>query len=146
MRGKQPHKFIRPLVICLFRNDGRFLASLGTDSVKDQDFYRPLGGMIEFGETAEAALKREIREELGEEIKNIKYLGTFENLFTYEGKPGHEIILVFDAEFINSSVYEKDVIDVNEADFWYKAYWITYEEFHSGALTVYPVAIKEFLL
>jgi 8-oxo-dGTP pyrophosphatase MutT (NUDIX family) len=145
MKGKQPHKFIRPLVICLFRNDGRFLASLGTDSVKDQDFYRPLGGMIEFGETSEAALKREIKEELGEEITNIKYLGTTESLFTYEGGAGHEIVMAFDAEFINRSLYAKNEIDVIEGDIFYKAYWINIEDLLSGKVIVYPEGIIEMI-
>lgn len=145
MKGRRPRNSIRPLAICLFRNNGRFLAALGNDSVKGNEFYRPLGGMIEFGETAEAALKREIMEELSEEITNVKYLGTVENIFTYEGGPGHEIIMVFDAEFINGSLYEKEVIDVNEADIWYSAHWIRYEDLLSGKITVYPEAMKEML-
>ena len=142
---KGPHNFIRPLVICLFRNNGRFLAALGNDSVKKQEFYRPLGGMIEFMETAEGALKREIMEELNEVITNIRYLGTFENLFTYEGRPGHEIVMIYDADFENRLLYEKDVIDVNEADIWFKAHWISDEDMLSGKVIVYPKAIRKLL-
>jgi 8-oxo-dGTP pyrophosphatase MutT (NUDIX family) len=40
------------------------LVAHGHDSVKSEDFYRPLGGGIEFGELSEAALRREIKEEL----------------------------------------------------------------------------------
>lgn len=54
------HEFTRPLVICLFSNNGRILAAKGTDSVKKNEFYRPLGGMIEFSERSSDALKREI--------------------------------------------------------------------------------------
>lgn len=145
MKDRGPQKLIRPLVICLFRNNGRFLAALGNDSIKGHEFYRPLGGMIEFMETAEVALKREIMEELNEEIINIKYLGTAENLFTYEGEPGHEIIMIYDADFVNKSLYEKEVIDVSEADIWYKAHWFSNDDLLSGKVTVYPEAIKRLL-
>ena len=66
------HEFTRPLVICLFSNNGRILAAKGTDSVKQNEFYRPLGGMIEFGERSSDALKREILEETNQEITNLK--------------------------------------------------------------------------
>lgn len=41
---------IRPLAICVFRHAGRILVAEGTDEVKGETFYRPLGGAIEFGE------------------------------------------------------------------------------------------------
>ncbi|MEX2081522.1 MAG: NUDIX domain-containing protein, partial [Dehalococcoidia bacterium] len=62
----------------------------GYDAVKEQAFYRPLGGGIEFGETAEEAVIREMREEIGAETRVMRHLMTVENLFTYEGQPGHE--------------------------------------------------------
>jgi predicted RNA-binding protein with PIN domain len=84
-------------------------------------------------------------EELGEEIHNIRYLATVENLFTYEGEAGHEIIMIFDAEFQDSSIYEKEVVDVSEADVWYKAHWVSKDDLISGKVIVYPEGIKELL-
>ena len=37
-------------------------------------------------------------EELGFEPINIKYSKTVENIFEFNGKKGHEIVLVYDAE------------------------------------------------
>lgn len=59
--------------------------------------YRPLGGAIEFGERAEAALHREFREELDRSLSDVRLLGVMENLYTHEGAPGHEIIFAFRA-------------------------------------------------
>jgi hypothetical protein len=50
---------------------------------------RPLGGSIEFGETREAALKREFVEELRCEISISGPWHTFENIYQHEGRTGH---------------------------------------------------------
>ena len=76
-------KRIRPLALGIFRHDGRLLVFEGHDPVKDETFYRPLGGGIEFGETGAQAMAREMREEIGAEVTNVRYLGLCENIFTY---------------------------------------------------------------
>lgn len=142
---KDNSNFTRPLVICVFRHNGKILACLGNDTVKNNEFYRPLGGMIEFGETSESALKREIIEELGEEITNTKYLGTLENIFTYNGKPHHEIVLVYNAEFVNRELYSKKTIEVDEADIFYQAHWLSISECKTGMHVIYPEGLTEIL-
>jgi len=142
MTGKW-HEFTRPIVICLFSNNGRILAAKGADSVKQTEFYRPLGGMIEFGEHSSEALKREIMEETGQEITNLKYITTIENIFTYEGKSGHEIVMVYDAEFTDKSLYEKEDIDVTEGEIWCKAYWLNINDCKNGKITLYPEGILD---
>ena len=137
--------FTRPIVICLFSNNGRILADKARDSVKDQVFYRPLGGMIEFGEHSTDAIKREIFEETKQEIKNLKFLGSLENIFTYEGKEGHEIVLVYDAEFVNAELYEKEEIDVTEGSICSKAYWLPVNDCIEGKFRVYPDGITDLL-
>ena len=135
----KPLPFTRPLVICIFSHKGKILVCEGTDTVKNETFYRPAGGMIEFQEKADDALRREIKEETGEDIKNIKYLTTVENIFTYEGKPGHEIILVYDAEFVDKEIYKRERVKITESnDAWCNAYWKTPDEFGGGKLILYP--------
>ena len=86
---------IRPLALCVFRDGDRILVFEGFDPLKNQTFYRPLGGGIEFGESSEDAVRREIREEMNAEITDLSFLGTFENIFTFNGIPGHEIVQVY---------------------------------------------------
>ena len=47
---------IRPLTLCIIKNNDRVLVGDGYDSKKGEVFYRLLGGGIEFGEAAEEAL------------------------------------------------------------------------------------------
>jgi 8-oxo-dGTP pyrophosphatase MutT (NUDIX family) len=86
------------------------------DSVKQQTFYRPLGGGIEFGEGSEAAVIREIREEIGAEIADLQYIGTLENIFTYNGANGHEIVQIYDARFVDEALYAASRIPGVESD------------------------------
>ena len=53
------------------------------------------------------AFIREIHEETETEITNIKYIGTLENIFTFNGGAGHGIVQVYDASFVDISFYMK---------------------------------------
>lgn len=142
---KDKSRVTRPLVICIFRNDDKILACLGKDTVKNTEFYRPLGGMIEFGEHSKDALRREIAEEISQDITNIKYLGILENIFTYNGKPHHEIVIVYDAGFEDESMYQLDEIKVNEVDIWYNAYWLRIEDCRNGKYLLYPEGLTDLI-
>lgn len=72
---------IRVVTICLFARGDQILVAEGFDAAKGSAFYRPLGGVVEFGETTRAALVREMKEELGQEVKGLRLVGTLENLF-----------------------------------------------------------------
>lgn len=135
---------IRPIVIALFIHDGCILVGDGYDPVKEQNFYRPLGGAIEFGEYGEAALRREIREELNAEISNIRYLGMMENLFTFDGIPGHEIVLVYDAAFADPARYEQKSFVGNEGGTPFTATWLPPSAFNQVS-PIYPEGILAFL-
>ncbi len=58
------------------------------------------GGFIDAGETAEQALEREVREEVGLRIRSIRYLATFPNEYVYQGfiLPVTDMFFVMEAE------------------------------------------------
>jgi 8-oxo-dGTP pyrophosphatase MutT (NUDIX family) len=140
---------IRPLAICVFSREGRILAAEGYDSVKSQTFYRPLGGRIEFGEHSRDTIVRELREEIGADAADLSYLGTLENVFTYNGEPGHEIVLVYDGRLADEALYRRESIECRDQDFGdllFIARWMPLEGFRgAGAPPLYPAGLLELL-
>ena len=65
---------IEPCVIVLISKGDKIL--LARHAYRNQDIYACIAGFIEAGESAEEAVRREVREEVGIEIKNIKYRGS----------------------------------------------------------------------
>ncbi len=139
---------IRPLAICVFRNNDRILVNRGYDPLKDQYFYRPLGGGIEFGERAAETVCREILEELSVEVdrESLQYLGTLENIFTYTGAAGHEIVLVYDGRLKAPELYARTEIVGKEADGEaIHATWKDLAEFGESQDILYPNGLLEML-
>ena len=137
---------VRPIVICVFRNRGRILVIDIHDPTTGENFYRPAGGGIEFGEPSEIALQREMREELGAEIESPALLGVLENIFYYDGRPGHEIVFVYDAQFVDKELYQKDrftVIENNGDQF--DAVWLDMSASGPQMPPVYPDGLAELL-
>jgi len=110
---------------------------------KNEDFYRLVGGGIDFGETGIEALKREVKEEINAEIKNIKYLGLIENIFNYEGKEMHEIALVYKAEFKDKEIYGKKEIKILDSRKPQKAYWLDKKIVFKAKF--YPEGLKKLI-
>ena len=136
-------KEIRPIVLGMVKKDNKVLVSKGYDKIKDETFYRSIGGGIEFLENSKDALKREFKEELNIEISVGNFLGISENIFTYNGKKAHELILFYDAEIRDEDYREKyHIIDDNcETD----AVWIDIEKFKNKELKIYPEQVFNYL-
>ncbi|MBZ9780159.1 NUDIX hydrolase [Pseudomonas sp. REP124] len=107
---------IRALALCIFHHRGKILVNEFYDDVNQQTLYRPIGGGIEFGERSAEAIVREVQEELDQSIHDLRLLGTLESLFTYAGKPGHEIVQIYDAKFDDERVYENQQIVGHESN------------------------------
>ena len=101
---------IRPIALCVFRKNNRILVFEGYDPSEKKTFYRPLGGGIDFGERSEDTVRREIREEINAEVGELHFLGTLENIFSFDGKLGHEIVQIYDGMLEESGLYEQAVI------------------------------------
>lgn len=139
---------IRPIAICVFLRNNKILVSEAYDPIKNEHFYRPLGGGIEFGENSRETICRELLEEVNLELdeKSLRYLGALENIFIYNGTPGHEIVLIYDGALKESEVYERAEImgkELNGENI--RAIWKSLDEFGEGKAILYPTGLLELL-
>lgn len=135
----------RPVAVALFRRGDAVLVFDVPDAVKDVVGWRLPGGTIEFGERGSDAVTREIREELDLEIVDVAYLGTVENIFTYLGADGHELVRVYAARFADPRDYERerfDCIEANGARF--TCVWKPIAYFRAG-MPLYPDGLLELI-
>jgi 8-oxo-dGTP pyrophosphatase MutT (NUDIX family) len=141
-----PPPRIRPIVICIVRRGDLLLVFEGRDESKDETFYRPLGGGIEFGEYGETAVRREMREELGVELREVRYVGALENIYTAESRAGHEIVLVFEANLADERLYAvHEMVGHEENGRPFKVVWVPLGQFRTGAARLYPEGLLELL-
>jgi 8-oxo-dGTP diphosphatase len=84
------------------------------------EYYEMPGGKVEFGESLEDALLREVKEETGLEIKVVKPYATFSYLSDDGGR--HTV----DVQFIVEAVNEPDNVKISSAHDEFK--WIKKEE------------------
>ncbi len=148
MAKKKKKARIRPLALCVFRRADKIFVARGYDSHKDQTFYRPIGGRIEFGERGCETVIREAREEIGAEVTDLEYLGALENIFTFEGQAGHEIVLIYDGKFRDSALNRDDlkIIGRDDGEILYEGSWKTLGFFRSAsAPPLYPVGLLALL-
>ncbi len=69
-----------------------------------RDYYFFPGGHVELGEISQEAAIREMKEERGSVLKNLKFIGLIENIYPEKGKTKYEINIVFEGEEENSDV------------------------------------------
>ena len=97
----------RPLAVAVIRHPrtGAIFVDETTEPGTGRVYHRAVGGGIEFGERAAQTLVRELSEEYGLQITVGARLGVLESLFVYDGRAGHEVVLVHEAEFAASEDY-----------------------------------------
>jgi 8-oxo-dGTP pyrophosphatase MutT (NUDIX family) len=146
---------IRPIALAIVhrggrirRNDQILVFESREPDAAGRIFYRPLGGTIEFGEYGRQALVREMREELGAEIENLRYLGLCENLFSApDGQRAHEIVLLYEAELADRTLYEKDeMLSVEDSGETFRVLWKPLSFFQREEAPLYPNGLLELLL
>ncbi|NMG38384.1 NUDIX domain-containing protein [Chelativorans sp. ZYF759] len=144
----RPAPYIRLKAVGLHWRDGKLLAAEVLDDAGRVKGVRPLGGTVEFGETAEAAVIREFEEELGITVKISGAPVFMENIYTHEGQVGHEILAVFNVIFPAGSFVREERIAFTEDDgnTWF-AEWFSLEALDlPGGPQLYPEGLKAFLL
>ncbi len=132
-------KNIEICVRAIIKSKGRILVCWH----KEKKYYFFPGGHVDFGETAETALIRELKEELDIRVKGLSFIGTIENIYRedkekhreHRGKH-HEINLVFNVsvERVKDKSLEDhiDFVFLNKKDFSRKK--------------IFPIALKKAVI
>jgi len=104
-------------VACIIEKDGQVLLH----RKKADDFWNMLGGRVQFGETCEEAIRRELKEEIGCECSYVKHEHICENFFELKGSLFHEILVIFRVKL-------KDEIDLGNIEEDIVIKWFPKEE------------------
>lgn len=144
--GPPPAQHIRVLALGVLLWHDHVLCAEGYDTVKQQTFYRPLGGGVEFGERAEDAARRELIEEIALPVEVRACLGVTENLFTYQGRQGHEVAFEYLCEPAEGHAPASlDPMTCIEGDYSFTARWLPLAEVLAGTHLVYPEGLRDRL-
>ena len=127
------------------RDDGSVLLGIGTDPARGTRFCRPVGGGIEAGETPEEAARREILEEIGHPLGDLRSLGVVDNRYTYGGKPGHEVAHLFEGRFADSVLESIPEFPVAKKSLPRIARWFRLDELGPGRVPLVPEGLLEKL-
>ncbi len=139
-------KNIRCKAIVIFRYQDKFLFTDCFETTTGQEFYIPPGGGVEFGEHSSEAARREVMEETGEEVENLKLLKIEENIFFYNGADEHEIVFIYCGELKNKQAYTSSLKGGMEASGKeIKLVWASINKIKEKRIQLYPEGLLEIL-
>src|SRR3989344_5420273 len=102
-------------VKCIIEHNGKMLMIRNTYGKRQWTFP---GGGIEEGETPEDAAKREVREEVGIELAEVRSLGMFissrehkkDNIYVYSGRVDSEYVRIQPSEILEAQWFTPDTM------------------------------------
>jgi ADP-ribose pyrophosphatase YjhB (NUDIX family) len=141
----RPPQHIRAVAVALIYRGADVLVMAVKDDSGAIKGWRPLGGAIEFGESAEEAVAREFLEEIGKPIRCVKLLCVLENLYRHEGSRGHEIVFVFEAALTESDAESKIAPSFVDDGVTSELAWRPVREFAEGVQRLFPEKLVGYL-
>ena len=138
----RPPQTVRAIAVALLYRGTDLLVMAVKDDAGSIKGWRPLGGAIEFGESAEEALAREFLEK---PIRRIKQLCVLENLYSHEGTRGHEIVFAFEAELVDSDFDSKAGFSFCDGGVSNDVAWRPVRGFVDGVDRLFPEKLIDYL-
>jgi hypothetical protein len=79
------------------------------------------------------------------DLADARYVGMLENIYSYKGRCGHEVVLVYEDRISDTGFYENEKIQGDESGQPFKAVLKRLDEFGPGNLAVYPDELLKLL-
>lgn len=104
--------------VYVFQGDKVLIGKRGAKSTHAVDVWGGPGGMVEYGESLEDAARREVREEAGIEIKNIRVGSVTSDVF--QDKDRHDVTVCMMADYESG---EATVLEEGKMEHWEWVPW-----------------------
>ncbi len=134
---------IRSVALVLMKREGRLL--LAEHNEGGRTFYRPVGGTVEYGERALAAARREVQEELGLAVEELRPLGVIEDIFTLDDEVHHQIVFLYEADWPEAVACVEPVVARESDGVEFTCSWRSLEELADLDRPFYPEGITDLL-
>ena len=137
---------IRVIALAVLRQADHIFVTEYVHPITGELYYRPLGGGVDFYETGEDAIRRELLEEIDADLTDVHYVGMMENIFTTEDSRGHQICLMYTATFTEAHRNTTDyIVEGQEGETPFKAMWKPISIFRTGSPSLYPNGLLDLL-
>lgn len=122
-----------------YDGNGRFVMGRRSRNARDEHGRWDLGGgTVEFGESAEDTVHREIREEYGAEARACEFLGYMDVRREQEGAPTHWVTLAFKALVNSAEVHNAEPDKCDEVQ------WFTLDNLPDDLHSQFPQFLERF--
>ncbi|MEO0894784.1 MAG: NUDIX domain-containing protein [Bacteroidota bacterium] len=128
------------MAYCIFQDAQKILLVEDTTVSGGEAIYRPVGGKVAFGEYSWESIRRQIKQVLGKEIKDLSFLAGPSEVVTELGEEvRHEIVFMF-----KGTLKEGEEPRPTKGDSP-KLIWKSIKELKRDKLTLYPEDLLELL-
>lgn len=138
--------YIRVKAMLVAPNEGltAHAVSLDPPTAENPDgYHRLIGGSVELGESHRDAIVREINEELGATIHDLRWLATVENIFRIDGTLGHEIVFLYSGRLDPLPAAENATLTESDGSV-VPVVWRSFDE-DAEPLPLYPAAARDWI-
>ena len=120
--------------------NGKYLLGLRSDKCRDEhNKWDPIGsGGIEFGDTIEETIRKEVKEECGADVLGIEFLGTREVFREHDGKKTHWI------QFDYKVHIDSTQVKIMEPDKCLELRWCKIDEIPEPRHSQFPVFLAKY--
>jgi len=133
--------YIGSAVITLCHDgNGKYLMGLRSDQCRDEhNRWDPIGsGGIEFGDSIEETIGKEVKEECGADVIDVEFLGTREVFREHGGKPTHWI------QFDYRVRIDPSQVKIMEPEKCLELRWCTIDEIPEPQHSQFPAFLEKY--